>query len=220
MPTVAEHVAPRHEQESARAGGGDLLVQTLRAGIRLATPPLLRRREHPTLLLEHDDVPVDLPQKPVQAVVLARLLEAPPRRRVLDGEDRRRSRVSGRKVVHERRQRVLEREAVADEEHAQPSLVAPRKRDVSPQGRPNQRARQTDVDEPGVEGDPKSHPCDSEGQQLQQPAHLPCIGSSSPNVKTRATITMTCDQNVLNIDLGEDRSWIFPRLADTLLVAI
>ena len=104
VPPVAERVAPGHEEDSASTGGGDLLVQVAHEWIGAAPPLSLGQREQPALLLKHDDVPVDLAQKLCQPVVLGSLVQAPPRRGVLDGKDRSRSRVAGRKIVDERRQ--------------------------------------------------------------------------------------------------------------------
>jgi hypothetical protein len=79
--------------------------------------------------------------------------------------------------VHECRQRVLEREAVADKQHAQAWAVAARKRDVTPQGRSKERAREADVNEPDVGREPEHDPRDGAREESQQPAHLLCIGS-------------------------------------------
>src|ERR1700675_2973349 len=123
-PAVTERVAPRHEEEGLGAGRGDLPVQVTRERIGAATPLLLRKREQPALLLEDHDVPLDVPQKLRQPAVLVSLPEAPSGCGVLDGIDRLSSGIAGREVVYERRQRVLEGEAVADEQHAQTWLAA------------------------------------------------------------------------------------------------
>src|SRR5439155_11990983 len=142
-------------------------------------------REQPTLLLKDDDVPLDVAQKLRQTAVLVSLAQAPSWCGVLDGIDRLSSGIARGEVVYERRQGVLEGEAAADEQHAQAWLAAARKREVPPQGRSKQRTCESDVDEPGVDGEPEHEPCDGVGEQSQRAAHAAWIGSDQTALDPR-----------------------------------
>src|SRR5687768_13726048 len=146
IPPVAVLVSPGHEENGARPD-------------QCALPPKsaherVRKRKKLVVLLEDYDVPANIVEEVRQPVIPGSPLQRPVWRRVRDRKDRRGSLVRLGELVHQGGHRVVVREAVADEQDAQPGAIAPGQSeialDLGEEGTANQaRLRQADVQRDG-----------------------------------------------------------------------
>ena len=77
VPAVARSVAPCLKEQRSRAGGGDLLREHPHVRVEFAGAVVGRKRRDLALLLQHDDVPTDVAQQPVEFAIRRKVPQLP-----------------------------------------------------------------------------------------------------------------------------------------------
>jgi hypothetical protein len=136
--------------------------------VKLPRAVVGRERRNLTLLLQDDDVPVHVVQEALEPVISGELAQLPPRRGEGAREDRR-ARAAER--VDELRQVVLEREAVADEQHPHAAATAASELEIAARDGSEEAACETELDQPGVDGDAEQDPGADDERRSAEAAH-------------------------------------------------
>jgi hypothetical protein len=151
------------------------------------------------VLLEADRVPADLVEEVREPFVPGRAPQRPARRRVVDGEERPRPLVARGELLDKAGHVVVVREAVADEEDAEPEALATRRGDVPAQDRPERVADHAGLDEADVERDARHEAAADDGRRHEQsqsqwsrpPVHAAGIGVRAGSPEAQIPIRMT-----------------------------